>query len=65
MFCKIDQGPQGLWMGPNGPTFEAQGSSPPQKLEKARKAGYFSSMAYIYAPKSPKGRQSHNRVFLP
>ena len=39
----MDQGPQGLWMGPKGPPAGAEGCNPPQELEKAREAGYFSS----------------------
>ena len=31
-------------MGPKGPTDGAEGCNPPQKLEKAREAGYFSSI---------------------
>ena len=31
-------------MGPKGPPAGAEGWNPPQELEKARKAGYFSSL---------------------
>ena len=39
----MDQGPQCLWLGPKFPANIAQVYSPPYELEKACKAGYFSS----------------------
>ena len=44
MFRKIDQGPQGLWLGLKGFTDGAKGYSLPQEIEKAREASYFSSI---------------------
>ena len=44
IFRKIHQGPQVLWMGPKGPPAGAGGCNPPQELEKAREAGYFSCL---------------------
>ena len=43
-FCKINQGSQGLWMGPKGRTVGAKRCSSPQELEKTLEAGYFSSI---------------------
>ena len=43
IFRKLDEGPQGVWMGPKGPTDEAEGCNPPQEVEKAQKAVYFST----------------------
>ena len=40
----MDQIPQGLWVGPKGPTVEAVGYSLQQELEKACKSGYFSNI---------------------
>ena len=37
----MDQGPQGLLMGPKGPIDGVEGCSPPQELEKAREAATF------------------------
>ena len=37
----------GLWMGTKGPSDVVKGCSPPQDLEKTRKAGYvFSDLIY-------------------
>ena len=44
IFRKLDEIPQGLWVGPKVPTNGAEGFSFPQELEKARQTGYFSSM---------------------
>ena len=38
----MDQDPQGLGMGPEGPPDGVGGCSPPRELEKARQASYFS-----------------------
>ena len=40
----MDQIPEGLCLGPKGPNDGAEGYSLPQELEKAREAGYFSSV---------------------
>ena len=42
IFRKVDQGPQGLWLGPKGPTDGTEGYSVPQS--KACEAVYFSSL---------------------
>ena len=44
IFHKIDQGPQGLWLGAKEPTDGAEGCNLPQELEKAWEAGNFSSI---------------------
>ena len=36
-------------MGPKGPLAGAEGCNPPQELEKAREAGYFSSVFIFLA----------------
>ena len=56
----FEKGPQGLLMGPKGPTDRAEGCIPPQELEKAREAGYFSSQILI--AKLP--RRSNPSVYL-
>ena len=43
----MDQGPQGIWLGPKSPSDIAQDSSPPQELEEAGKAGYFSRVVIM------------------
>ena len=41
------QGAQDIWLGPKSPSDIAQDSSPPQELEEAGKAGYFSRVVIM------------------